>query len=70
MTQDPNNQLPLVPKTPRTPVSVTTTVGRYVMAFVRMCFWVVLTFAALAFVYVAFRGIIWAVRIACQALGV
>ena len=69
MTQDPNSQLPLVAKMPRTPESVTSTVSRYVMAFVRISFWLVVAVATGALVYLGIRAVVWAVTLVSDALG-
>lgn len=70
MTQIPNNPMQLISRAPRTPKNVAAAVGGYVMAFVRISLWSVVAVATGAFVYIAIRGIIWAVGVASEALGV
>ena len=70
MSQNPGSPVSSAPNRRRTPEGVASTVGNYAVALIRILLWFVLLFATGAFVYVAVRGVIWAVRLACTALGV
>lgn len=70
MNQNPLNPAQQGPKPSRGPERIATAVGTYALAFVRISIWSVVAFATGALVYVAFRGIMWAVSVASDALGV
>jgi hypothetical protein len=70
MSQIPNNQLPLGGRPRRTPESVANLIGGYVMAFVRVVFWLTLAFAMCGAAYVAVQCVLVICRIVLSAVGV
>ena len=69
MPQHPNDLLPLGGQPPRNPERLAMALGHYILAFVRITFWVVVGSATCAAGYVALR-IIWvAAQLVLLALG-
>ncbi len=69
MAQMPNNPLH-VGNPQHTPASVANTVGIYVLALVKILFFVVLACTSLCAAFIILRGAWFAAQSACKALGV
>ena len=70
MPQNPNSQPPLVQQGPHARRSGTSVAIAYVGAFIRLVLVLVFAAAVCGAAYIAIRGIIYAVQITSQALGV
>ena len=69
MAHQPGNPMPIVPRPPRTPGRFAEAIGEYVKAFVRIAFWVIVGFAAIAAVFLAFRAVIFGCKVVLEAIG-
>ena len=70
MAQQPGNQMPLIPRPPRTPGRFAEVIGEYVKAFVRAAFWIIVAFATAATVFLAIRAVMFGCKNVLEALGV
>jgi hypothetical protein len=61
--------MPHIPQPPRTPEKFAEMIGEYVKAFVRIAFWTIVAFTAIAAVFLAFRAVIFGCKIVLEAIG-
>lgn len=69
MAHQPGNQMPFMPKQPRTLGGFARALAEIVKAFVRIAFWIVVAFVAAGAAYMAVRGVIFACKIVLEAIG-
>ena len=70
MTQNPNNQGPVIPKQQQNIGSVASQLCAYIWALVRLAAVLIVAAAVCGAAYVALRAIVFAVQIVTQAMGI
>lgn len=71
MTQTPNPNLPLfqINQPKKSPQVVASAIGAVVLSFAQIVFWIVVAIASCAAGWLALKVIVWACRLAGEALG-
>ena len=70
MPQQPSNQMPLIPGSPRSPRGFAEMIGEYVKAFAWIVFWILIAFTVAAAAFLAARSVIWGCKMVFDAIGV
>ena len=71
MSQAPNPNMPLfqINQPKKSPQMVASAIGVVVLAFVQIVFWIIVAIASCATGWLALKVIVWACRLAGEALG-